>query len=499
MSLRLPKTSFILGLIITVFGCTDPSSSNTSRAVVESKPKALDHTEKITSIENGLLPRFIAKGKPQPAWTIADRMEFYQVPGVSVAVIVDGEIAWAKGFGVLDMEQEAEVNTETLFQAASISKPVSSVGILRLVEQGVLSLDTPVNNQLISWQIPDNAFTTAQAVTLSHLLSHRAGTTVHGFPGYANGDNMPTLVQVLSGVPPANTSAVIVDKTPGESYRYSGGGTTIAQLLVEDNTAESFAATMEQQVLAPAEMTRSHFIHPINDDNAARAHAGSNSTPVVGHSHSYPELAAAGLWTTASDLARLSLKIVSALNGDAPEFLSRETTQKMLTQEWGGYGLGFSVIEAQEGPVFLHNGGNHGFTARWFTYADGRGGAAVLTNADNGSKLIKEILAAVGMTYGWSFDASIEREVYALSEESLQEISGTYYINPDDAGSGIALTIEADQLWVEAPFFSKVPLYPVSETKFFITDGFEFVLETDANGYPTTLVIEDEIRATKLR
>ena len=168
--------------------------------------KNSSHKAKIESVENGLLPRFIVKGEPAPSWSIEERMAFYGVPGVSVAVIVDGEIAWVKGYGILDSEQEKRVNTETLFQAASISKPVSSVGILRLVEQGVLSLDSPVNEHLTSWQVPENDFTAGQPVTLRHLLSHRAGTTVHGFPGYAKGDELPSLVQVLQGIPPSQYS-----------------------------------------------------------------------------------------------------------------------------------------------------------------------------------------------------------------------------------------------------------------------------------------------------
>ena len=290
----------------------------------------------------------------------------------------------------------------------------------------------------------------------------------------------------------------MVDKAPGQSYRYSGGGNTIAQLLVEDVTKESFASVMANQVLEPAGMTRSHFIHPINDANAARAHAGSDSEPVIGHSHSYPELAAAGLWTTAGDLSQLGLSIVSALNGEGAEFLSMGMAQEMLTQEWGGYGLGFSVIEAEDGTVFLHNGGNHGYTARWFTYSNGRGGAAVLTNADNGSKFIKELLAAIGVAYGWAFDAAIEREVVLLSDETLQQISGTYYMNPNDKDSGIDIKIESGQLWIDASFFPKARFYPVSATSFFITDGFEFEIEMNDEGIPETLIIEGEIRASKI-
>lgn len=478
-------------------GCSDTTSPSSDSVVAgENTAVTVDHTAHIDAVENGLLPPFLARGEPRPQWSIAERMAHYKVPGVSIAVIVDGKLAWAKGYGMLDAAGTKQVNTETLFQAASISKPVSSIGALRLVEQGRFSLDAPVNDHLASWKVPDNAYTARQPVTLRHLLSHRAGTTVHGFPGYARDAAVPSLVQVLTGQPPANTAAVVVDKTPGESYRYSGGGFTIMQLLVEDVTGERFATVMARQVLEPAGMTRSHFLHPIEDANAARAHAGDQSEPVIGHSHTYPELAAAGLWTTPSDLANLGLKVVSALQGEDRTFLSEEMARDMLTP-LEDYGLGFGVVEVEDGLVFTHSGANHGFRARWYTYADGRGGAAIMTNADNGSPLIREISSAVGAIYGWAFDAASERDVVALSSESMQRIAGTYLLDPEDKESGIRISVADGALWIETPFFARSRLYPASDTTFFIADGFEFVLEQDASRQPTVLVIEGEVRATR--
>ena len=163
-------------------------------------------------------------------------MERRHISGVSLAVIQGGRIVYARGYGVVDESTKVAVTPATLFQAGSISKPVSALGALHLVEAGRLSLDGNVNDKLTSWKVPDNAFTTTEKVTLRRILSHNAGLTVHGFPGYDIADPMPTLVQVLDGAPPANTPAIRVDTTPGAIWRYSGGGFTVMQQMVVDVT-----------------------------------------------------------------------------------------------------------------------------------------------------------------------------------------------------------------------------------------------------------------------
>jgi CubicO group peptidase (beta-lactamase class C family) len=424
-------------------------------------------------------------------------MAHYKVPGVSVAVTVDRKIAWAKGYGVLEAQASKAVDSDTLFQAASISKPVSAAGALRLVEQGKLRLDAPVNDQLERWKVPDNEYTAKRAVTLRHLLSHQAGTTVHGFPGYAKDAPVPTLIQVLNGESPANTKAVVVDKIPGESFRYSGGGTTIVQLLIEDGTDQSFSNFMSAQVLAPLGMTRSHFRHPVIDANAARAHIDEDSIPVVGHSHTYPELAAAGLWATPTDLSTFALEIVDSLQGEDDAFLSVEMAREMLTPLDDDYGLGFGIVKAEDGVAFGHNGGNHGFKCRLFTYTDGRGGFAIMTNADSGSQLIREIAGAIAATYGWQLDAAKELEAVTLSSEAMQRIAGAYYLNPNDEDSRIQISVADNVMWIEAPFFARTRFYATSDSSFFVTVGHEIELEKDASGRSIAIVIKGGPRAIR--
>jgi CubicO group peptidase (beta-lactamase class C family) len=326
-----------------------------------------------SSVERLLRPAVRIAGQPDSAFDIRDRMDYWHVPGMSVAIIDNFKIVYAKGFGVTDFGTGKPVDTTTLFQAGSISKPVFATGVLRLVEQGKLSLDEDVNAKLKSWHLPESRFTEREKVTLRRLLTHTAGLTVWGFPGYAFTDVVPTVPQVLDGTRPANTAAVRNDTTPGARWLYSGGGFTIAQLLASDVAGEPFPSLMRRLVLGPAGMTRSTYENPLPASRHADAAAGHErvDTPVPGRFHTYPEMAAAGLWTTAPDLARWALALTRSYNGEANGVLSpdmaRQMVSKMVTigQNTGGgtFGLGVGVEGDGESIAFMHNGRDEGFVA----------------------------------------------------------------------------------------------------------------------------------------
>ena len=238
---------------------------------------------------------------------ILGEMRKRQVAGLSLAIIQDGKIVKARGYGVTERSGDSPVTTATLFQAGSISKSVSALGALRLVEQSKLALDEDVNARLVTWKVPVNEFTKEKKVTLRGLLSHTAGLTVHGFPGYATDDPVPTVVQILDGAKPANTKPIRVDFVPGSQWRYSGGGYTVMQQMIVDVTGAPFPRFMREAVLGPLAMKDSTFEQPLPAGTAkqtASGHVGDRS-PVKGRWHIYPEMAAAGLWTTPSDLVRL--------------------------------------------------------------------------------------------------------------------------------------------------------------------------------------------------
>ena len=445
----------------------------------------------IARVEAGLSGRVQVAGEPMEAWSLAERMAFHNIPGVSIAVIRDGKIAWAKSYGVRETGKAGAVDADTIFLAGSISKPVAGVAALRMVEQGRLALDAPINDVLRSWKLPDNDFTRQKPVTLRQIMSHGAGLTVHGFPGYAAGAPLPTIPQVLDGAAPANTAAVRVNKLPGESWRYSGGGYTIMQLAMSDVMSKDFPALTQELVLGPAGMTRSSYENPLpagNRANAATAHH-RDGTVVPGQAHVYPEMAAAGLWTTSSDLAKLALSVVGAARGDAGAILGPDMTKQMLTTQIGTYGLGFDLAEPGDGQVFSHGGSDEGFEAHLFAYTDGHGGAAIMTNGQNGGRLAQEIRASLAAAYGWKYGAPEQRTALALTPERAAEFAGEYVVKaPGEPDLTVTISADGGKLWVEAvPFIEKQRFYVASDTQVFAMTSPMLSFRADGNGKPQAI------------
>lgn len=333
---------------------------------------------------------------------VAELLHRHRVPGASVAVVDGGEIVWAAGYGLADAASGVAADTGTLFQAASISKPVTAVGALRLVQLGFIELDEDVAPRLRSWSLPESAWAEQEKVTLRRLLSHSAGTTVHGFRGYAAGEMIPSLEQVLDGVPPANSPPVRVEATPGSRWRYSGGGTSIVQQLIVDLAVESFPEHMRRHVLSPLGMSNSTFEQP-SDRSLVRAASGHDGSGAVirGRWHTYPENAAAGLWTTPSDLARLVIGVHRSLDGSRAGILSAELTREMVSVQHGTHGLGFEITNCGGAICFSHAGANAGFRALLIGVAATGQGAVVMTNGDGGIPVAQAIVRQIATSNGW--------------------------------------------------------------------------------------------------
>jgi CubicO group peptidase (beta-lactamase class C family) len=335
---------------------------------------------------------------------ITTQMRERQIPGVALAVIEGGKIVREQGYGFRDEGRVEPVTPATLFQAASVSKPVAALGALRLVEEGRISLDEDINSKLRSWRVPDNHFTKNHPVTLRQILSHSAGLTVDGFPGYPVGSPIPSLLQILDGRPPANTPPVRVDQIPGSKWRYSGGGYLVMQQMMIDVTGQSFADYMQDAVLRPLGMSSSTFGQPLPESLANRAATGfadAPRRPVEGRWHIKPELAAGGLWTTAGDLARFLLGIQRSLAGTSNPVISQSMTRQMLTKQKEDSGLGF-FLGGDDPPRFGHNGSNPGFNAVTLALCDSGEGAVFLMNANTDIETVKNILVdAVIEQYHW--------------------------------------------------------------------------------------------------
>lgn len=334
---------------------------------------------------------------------IRAQMAMRKIPGLSLAIVDKGRIVYAKGYGVTAPGGKVPVSNETLFLAGSISKSVAAVGALKLVEAGTLSLDGNVNDKLTTWKVPDNGFTGTEKVTLRRILSHTAGLTVHGFGGYEVGTPVPTLTQILDGTPPANSPPVRVDTTPDARWRYSGGGYTVMQLMMDDVTGQPFDQWMATNVIEPFGMTRSSFAQPPSIAMAPATASGQYApgTPVPGRWHLYPEMAAAGLWTTATDLGKFIIAIQQANAGTANPVISQSMTRQMLTNVKNDDGLGVFLDSSSGSLLFFHGGRDEGFDAYMGGYAEGGQGVAIMINANDNSGTMRRIYEAVAREYGW--------------------------------------------------------------------------------------------------
>ena len=491
----LPCVLLAAALLLPAWGCASPEAE---------APPAPTPEE----VAAGLRPVIQLEGAPEAVYDLEDRMAYYQVPGVSVAVLDGGEIAWARGWGVADTASGRPVTPETLFQAASISKPVAALAALTLVEDGSVILDAPVNAFLTTWKVPENEFTADSTVTLRGLLAHTAGLTVWGFPGYRKdepfGDQpVASNVQVLDGL--GNTDPVRVYKVPGTSWQYSGGGYTVMEQMVEDVTGRPFHEAARERVLEPAGMTRSTYAQPLPEERWGEAAHGyrSDGSPVAGEWHNYPEQAAAGLWTTPTDLLRLSRHLLAIRRGEAEDgVVSRETLAEAWTAHRGdeegftNYGLGFGVNGEGDAFTFGHGGSNEGFKAQWTVYAERGQGVAVMTNGDRGSALAQEIIRSVSEAYGWPGFKSRVRAAAALGPEALAAYAGRYAME-DEEEFVLAIRPAEGTLEVDVPGQGTYTLHAAAETpdEFFdVTDGQVIRFLRGDDGEVTGLALDNRVR-----
>ena len=406
-------------LLITAAACSAPEPASTP-----TPPDPI--LEIISRFENNLVP-ISADGAnvdfthPRP---LAERMLVYNVPGLSIALIHDFDIEWARSYGVLEANGADLVTDDTLFHAGSIAKPVSAAAALALVEDGTLSLDENVNERLTSWQVPENEFTTETGVTLRSLLSHSSGLT-DGLPMRSNRDpewnwwttgegQSPsvTILQLLEAQPPVEGSPTRVTHTPGTVYQYANLGYGVLELLINDTTRQPFSKFMQDTVLSPLNLSRSTFSQPLPENfrsNAVTEHY-FDGTPYPDKRHHFPVLAAGGLWTTPSDLARFAIDLMLAYNGERGRLLSPEMAREMLSPQIeipdnpfaDAAGLGFMLGDAQGTPIVFHTGGTWGSTSLLWFFPESGDGVVIMTNTAGGDGAIRfEILLGLAQIYGW--------------------------------------------------------------------------------------------------
>lgn len=335
------------------------------------------------------------KTRPQKA-SLKERMSFYNANAVSIAVIKDYKIEWVKAYGFADVSENRLATTETLFQAASISKSFNSLGVLKLAAQVKLNLDSDINIYLKTWKFPYDSISKGKKISTAQLLNHTAGLSVGGFGGYEKGQNLPSITQILDGLKPANSPAVRSILEPGLKFKYSGGGIEISQLILENITNEKYEDYMLKNVLLPLGMMQSSFNQPPSVDNKNLLATGYyGDVEVRGKFHIYPEKAAAGLWTNPTDLAKYIIETQLSLQGNSSKVLSKEMSIKRLENNFGVFTNDFKGTK-----YFGHSGGNYGFVCHYVGSLENGKGIVVMSNGNN-MNLVYEIVNSIASMNNW--------------------------------------------------------------------------------------------------
>lgn len=384
--------------------------------------------QKIQRIESGLIPANIIVGEPDKTFTLSDRMKYFNVPGISIAVIKDHKVEWAKSYGVKEAGTKDTVGLNTMFQAASMSKPITAMIAMKLEEENKIDLKRDINQQLKKWHIPENEYTRQTAVTSELLMLHMGGVNVPSFPGYPATDSIPDVLGVLNGTPPSNTEAVKVVLTPNTKWSYSGGGYTILQFLMEETTGTPFPRMMKNYLIDPLGLKNSTFEHNLTagqQKQVAKGHREDGSV-VPGGYYRYPEKAAAGLWTTPMEYAEMVIDLEKSYHGEPGRILKPETSRKMLKKYRGDMALGIVLKNIGDSLALAYGGWNEGYMCDVYSYLKSGSGVVIMTNSNNGYFLIQEIYRSLATVYEWPDFKPATVKTVQVTSLVLAKYSGTF-------------------------------------------------------------------------
>jgi CubicO group peptidase (beta-lactamase class C family) len=416
------KNSITLLIVLILFqSCTEESKTASTNNLIK-------------KVEIGLTTRVHVKG--DSTWSIEERMKHYGIPGVSIAVIHNGEIAWTKGYGIMDKESKIPVTEQTLFQAAATSMPVTAYGALRLVEQNKLNLDENINSYLKSWKVPENKFTKEKKVTIRNLLNHSAGIYPRGTGSYSVNEEIPTLVEILNGTSPASNEPVIINKEPNESVRFAYTSYVPIQQMMRDVEGRTFPEIMHKLVLQPLEMNNSTFNQSLTTEQLTKVATGylQDGSMVKGRKKINPSMASNGLWTTAKDYAKFITNVQQTLNGKNTKGLSKHMTALMGTpygvsnSGWSfTLGLGFQLFNRKDEIYLRHHGWNTGFYAEIVAHRDKGSGVVVFTNSTF-PEFNAEVIRSVALAYDWDNYVPVHKKT-EIEQALVDKIIGRYQSN----------------------------------------------------------------------
>jgi len=411
--------------------------------------------EPFAALNAGLRPTVLEPDAAPPGWSLQERMAHYKVPGVAVAVLKNGRVVAAAGYGVREAGTHDVVDADTLFSVGSISKVVAAATTLRLVADGRLDLDRDVGAYLKSWRVPSMPELSHPNVTLRMLMSHTAGFGVHGFKDYEPDEPLPSIVQTLNGTPPAKNGPVRLTFEPGTRMRYSGGGTTVEQMVIEDLAGAPFESVAGEQVLAPLGMRRSTFVNPLPEatTNVAKAHDRGGAAAALPRGwQSFPERAASGLWTSANELGAFAGALIRSYQGRS-DFLPQTLAVQMMTEVWPSiHGLGPRLGGEGAARVFNHGGANDSYRAWIEGYLETGDGFVILTNGTGGGSLIPEIRNALSDAIGGGTNPPVRALRLDLSTPFYADYAGMYRLDesmPPDLFGHLGADFAFDALAVE--------------------------------------------------
>ncbi|MEZ0472734.1 serine hydrolase domain-containing protein [Luteimonas salinilitoris] len=423
-------------------------------------------TEAERRIQGSLLPLHYLEDQVSSS-SIPQAMIEQDIPGVSIAFVDNGEIAWRLVYGYARLADAERVTPETVFAGASLSKPVTAMAALKLVDQELLNLDEDVDSRLTDWKIPENEFVEEQKITLRRLIGHTAGIRNHLWSSYGVGDDIPTLEQMLAGRNPSVDPAVAVVSIPGERYKYSNPGYSIVQKLVQDAAGQDFQPAIEKLVFTPAGMSDSSFDQPIPARLMERSATGYSEELQPYPYKLFPFEAAGGLWTTPSDLARFMATIIDDHHTGRGVLISRQMAEEVFSRSEAR--LGFAKkLGADDDLVFEHWGSNAGFTCYMVGSLKDRQGLVIMTNSDSGFGLMASIARSVAREYGWTvLEPTVYRPV-SMPVGSMERFAGEFG-NGTSASETIAFSVQGDALHVlSAEEEATQALVPVAENKFIL-------------------------------
>jgi CubicO group peptidase (beta-lactamase class C family) len=416
----------------------------------------------IKKVENGLLPVVLIEG--EPSFKLEDRMKYYKVPGISIAVIKDYKLEWTKQYGVMDSEIKNPVTDSTVFNIGSLSKGVAALTVLGLAEEGKIDINKDVNAQLKSWKIPENEFTKKAIVTPLLLMNHSGGAMFSPPFSYLP-ENLPTLLQVLKGDSLARSRSVVIDKIPGTEFQYSNVGFSILQQLTIDTEQKSFPEITNEKIFQPLDMNNSTFQQPLPANFLKHASAGHkiDGIPLEVKRYVYPHMAAGGLWTTTEDYAKYVTELQKSYLGKSNKIISQKLAKEMLSPHVSKqYGLGVFMREIDgEINYFGHMGDNRGFFAGYISHLTDGHGAIVFTNSQNGSRLIREITNGIAKVYDWKGYLPKEYKLVDIDYKMLDNYVGRYRLGSDNS---FEITKENGNLFINR--FDTAQLYFIGEEKF---------------------------------